>query len=335
MRGAGYGGGHDEREQTLNQLLVEMDGFEGKEGVIVLAATNRPDVLDAALLRPGRFDRQVTIAMPDKNERAEIFALHFANVKKAADIDFDKLARSTPMMSGADIANMVNEAALLAARAGLELVSMKECEAAHDKIIMGTARQNLGITEKERAMTAVHESGHALLHFFLENADPLHKVTIVPHGRALGMAVSLPEQDSYSHTRGWIVDRIAICYGGYVAENLIYGETTTGTKQDLDTATDMARKMVCEWGMGGATGPINYGKEDEPIFLGREIAQHKDYSEATAALIDTEIQAILRGSLDRVEKILTENKDALQKISAALLEKETLSMEEVRALAGI
>jgi cell division protease FtsH len=260
MRGAGYGGGHDEREQTLNQLLVEMDGFDSKEGVIILAATNRPDVLDKALLRPGRFDRQVLVAMPDINEREAILRLHSAKVSLAPEVDLKRVARSTPGMSGADIANLVNEAALLTARKDKKTVGVLEFEEARDKILMGVARKTLVVSEKERKMTAVHEGGHAMLHYYLKNADPLHKVTIIPHGQALGMAMSLPEEDSYSRTRGWIEDRIAICYGGWIAERLCYDETTTGAKQDLETATDLARKMVCEWGMSDDLGPVTYGQ---------------------------------------------------------------------------
>jgi cell division protease FtsH len=277
-RGAGYGGGHDEREQTLNQLLVEMDGFDSKAGVIILAATNRPDVLDPALLRPGRFDRQVVVAMPDIKEREDILKIHAVKIPLKTDVDLSRIARATPGMSGADIANLVNEAALFAARTDKQEVGMSDFEEARDKILMGVARKTLVVSDKERRMTAVHEAGHALLHYYLKNADPLHKVTIVPHGRALGMAMSLPEEDSYSRTRGWIQDRIAICYGGWTAEKIFYSETTTGTKQDLEQATDMARRMVCEWGMADELGPVTYGQEEEPIFLGKEIARHKDYS---------------------------------------------------------
>jgi cell division protease FtsH len=333
-RGAGYGGGHDEREQTLNQLLVEMDGFDSKDGVIILAATNRPDVLDPALLRPGRFDRQVVVAMPDIKEREDILKIHAARIPLAQEIDLTRIARATPGMSGADIANLVNEAALYAARKDKAQVEMPDFEEARDKILMGVARTTLVISEKERRMTAIHEAGHALLHYFLEYADPLHKVTIVPHGRALGMAMSLPEEDSYSRTRGWIEARIAICYGGWLAEKIFYNETTTGTKQDIQQATDMAHHMVCEWGMAEAMGPVAYGQEDEPIFLGKEIARHKDYSEDTAQRIDKAVKAILDAARERAGGILRDNKDKLEKLAEALMNQETLIDEEIRHLLG-
>jgi cell division protease FtsH len=334
-RGAGYGGGHDEREQTLNQLLVEMDGFDSKDGVIILAATNRPDVLDPALLRPGRFDRQVVVAMPDIKERESILHIHAAKIPLAKDIDLSRIARATPGMSGADIANLVNEAALFAARKDRAEVEMGDFEEARDKILMGVARTTLVISDKERRMTAVHEAGHALLHYFLKNADPLHKVTVVPHGRALGMAMSLPEADSYSRTRGWMEDRIVICYGGWIAEMLFFGETTTGTKQDIQQATEMARHMACEWGMAEELGPVAYGQEDEPIFLGKEIARHKDYSEETARLIDKAVKEILDGARGEARKILEDHKTELEKLADALINQETLVDDEVRAIIGL
>jgi cell division protease FtsH len=334
-RGAGYGGGHDEREQTLNQLLVEMDGFDSKDGVIILAATNRPDVLDPALLRPGRFDRQVVVAMPDINEREAILKIHVAKIPLAENIDLPRIARATPGMSGADIANLVNEAALFAARTDKTTVEMSDFEEARDKILMGVARKSLAVSEKERRMTAVHEAGHALLHYFLKNADPLHKVTIVPHGRALGMAMSLPEEDSYSRTRGWIEDRIAICYGGWIAEQTFFEETTTGTKQDIQQATDMARRMVCEWGMAEDLGPVTYGQEDEPIFLGKEIARHKDYSEDTAQRIDKAVKKILDAARKRARDIIESHKSELEKLADALMVRETLIDDEVRSLLGL
>jgi cell division protease FtsH len=333
-RGAGYGGGHDEREQTLNQLLVEMDGFDSKDGVIILAATNRPDVLDPALLRPGRFDRQVVVAMPDIKEREDILKIHAAKIPLDGEVDLSRIARATPGMSGADIANLVNEAALFAARKDKTKVEMSDFEEARDKVLMGVARKTLVVSDRERRMTAIHEAGHALLHYFLKNADPLHKVTIVPHGRALGMAMSLPEEDSYSRTKAWILDRIVICYGGWSAEKLFYDETTTGTKQDLEQATEMARRMVCEWGMAEEMGPVTYGQEEEPIFLGKEIARHKDYSEETAQQIDRAIKRILDEGQRQAEEILGSHKEELQKLSDALLVRETLVDDEVRSLLG-
>jgi cell division protease FtsH len=334
-RGAGYGGGHDEREQTLNQMLVEMDGFETKDGVIILAATNRPDVLDTALLRPGRFDRQVVVGMPDIKEREAILRIHASKIPLAADVDLQRFARATPGMSGADLANLVNEAALYAARKDKPTVESSDFEEARDKLIMGIARHSMVMPEKDRRMTAVHEGGHALLHYYLKDADPLHKVTIIPRGQALGLAISLPETDAYSHTSGWLKDRICICYGGYVAETIVYGETSTGTKNDLQQATNIARKMVCEFGMASALGAISYGQEDEPIFIGKEIARHKDYSEETARMIDQNIRAILDGALRQSEAIITEHRGELDKLTEELLKKETLDDAEIRELLGM
>jgi cell division protease FtsH len=272
------------------------------------------------------------VAMPDIKEREAILKIHANKIPLSQDIDLARIARATPGMSGAEIANLVNEAALFAARKDQTAVEMPDFEEARDKILMGVARKTLVISGKERRMTAIHEAGHALLHYFLKNSDPLHKVTIVPHGRALGMAISLPEADSYSRTRGWIEDRIVICDGGWVAENLFYSETTTGTKQDLEQATDMARRMVCEWGMAENLGPVTYGQEEEPIFLGKEIARHKDYSEETAQRIDREIKRLLDSARNRAETILAENKAKLEKLADALLARETLSDEEVWTL---
>jgi len=333
-RGAGYGGGHDEREQTLNQMLVEMDGFETKDGVIILAATNRPDVLDPALLRPGRFDRQVTVAMPDIKEREAILRIHAAKVPLSPAVDIQRFARATPGMSGADLANLVNEAALYAARKDKATVDPEDFEEARDKILMGVARHSLVLPERDRRMTAMHESGHALLHYYLEHADPLHKVTIIPRGQALGLAISLPEADSYSRTSGWLRDRICICYGGYAAETLAYGETTTGTKADLQQATEIARRMVCEYGMAEDLGAVTYGQEDEPIFIGKEIARHKDYSEDTARHIDQAIRKILDNTRALAEKILSEHRDQLERLAEALLARETLDDAEIRELLG-
>lgn len=334
-RGAGYGGGHDEREQTLNQMLVEMDGFETKDGVIILAATNRPDVLDPALLRPGRFDRQVVVAMPDIREREAILKIHAAKIPLSPDVDLNRFARATPGMSGADLANLVNEAALFAARKDKPTVESPDFEEARDKLLMGVARHSMVMPEKDRRMTAVHESGHALLHYYLKDADPLHKVTIIPRGQALGLAISLPENDSYSRSRGWLGDRIAICYGGFVAEQLVYGETTTGTKADLQQATEIARKMVCEFGMSPDLGPVTYGQEDEPIFIGKEIARHKDYSERTAQEIDGAVRKILDESRKTAEKIIRDHRSELDILTDALLRQETLDDTEIRVLIGL
>ncbi len=333
-RGAGYGGGHDEREQTLNQMLVEMDGFDTKDGVIILAATNRADVLDPALMRPGRFDRQVVVDMPDLEERTAILRIHAAKIPLSPRINLDRIARATPGCSGADIANIVNEAALYAARRNRDLVQMDDFEEARDKIMMGVARTSRVFTDEEKRKTACHEAGHALLHYHLPNADPLHKVTIVPRGRALGVAFSLPEKDTYSHSKGWLIDRIKIAYGGYVAEEMFYTETTTGTQADLSQATDIARRMVTEWGMS-SLGPVAYGQEDEPIFLGKEIARHKDYSEEKARQIDEAIHTILSDAYADVNRILTEQRKQLEKLTDALVKQETLVDSEVRELLGL
>jgi cell division protease FtsH len=333
-RGAGYGGGHDEREQTLNQMLVEMDGFDTKDGVIILAATNRPDVLDPALLRPGRFDRQVVVDMPDIKERELILRLHARKLPLSDNVDLARLARATPGSSGADLANLVNEAALFAGRKSKDRVDMDDFEEARDKTLMGVARKSKVIPPREKQMVSFHEAGHALLHYFLKNADPLHKVTIIPHGRALGVAFSLPEDDAYSRNRGWLRDRITIAMGGYAAEKLMLNETTTGAQNDLEQATELARKMVCEWGMSDLLGPIAYGQKDEPIFLGKEIARHKDYSEETARSIDTEIKRIVEASLQEAERILGEQKDKLKLLAETLLVKENLDDDEIRALLG-
>jgi len=333
-RGAGYGGGHDEREQTLNQMLVEMDGFDTKDGVIIVAATNRPDVLDPALLRPGRFDRQVVVDMPDVSEREAILKIHGEKVPLDASVDFNRIARATPGTSGADLANLVNEAALFAARAGKARVGMDQFEEARDKLLLGVARHSKLITPKEKRATACHEAGHALLHYYLKETDPLHKVTVIPHGRALGLAISLPEKDAYSHGKGWLLDRIKITMGGYVAEELFYSETTTGTANDIQQATNIARKMVREWGMSESIGFASYGADDEPIFIGKEIVNHKEYSEATGELLDKEISRILEECLMETRKILGEHKDELEKLTDALVEKETLDDKDIRKLLG-
>ena len=332
-RGSGLGGGHDEREQTLNQMLVEMDGFDTATGVIVIAATNRPDVLDPALLRPGRFDRQVVVDMPDVAEREAILAIHCKKIKKADNVDLNRIARATPGTSGADLANLVNEAALFAARSGRATVTMDDFEKGRDKILLGVAKQSKVMTPEEKRSTAYHEAGHALLHYYLKHLDPLHKVTIIPHGRALGLTISLPEKDAYTKNRSALTDWIKVCMGGYVAEELVYGETTTGTSNDIKQATDIARRMVTEWGMSDM-GFIGFGKEDEPLFLGREIAQHKDYSDDTARRIDAEVSKILDNSLSETRAILSEHRSELDTLTAELIEKETLDDAQIRVLLG-
>ena len=334
-RGAGYGGGHDEREQTLNQMLVEMDGFDTKDGVIILAATNRPDVLDPALLRPGRFDRQVVVDMPDVKEREAIIRIHAAKIPLASDVDMERIARATPGSSGADLANLVNEAALFAARANRDVVTMIDFEEARDKVLLGIARKSRVITPEEKLATSYHEAGHALLHYYLKNSDPLHKVTVIPHGRALGIAMSLPDKETYSRKKGWLLDRIRIAMGGYVAELIMYGETTTGTQNDIEQATEIARKMVCEWGMSEQIGPIAFSQEDEPIFIGKEIARHKDYSELTAQKIDEAVRDILTSAMDEAKQILDEHKDQLTLLAETLYRKETLDDREIRELLNL
>ena len=313
-------------------MLVEMDGFETKDGVIILAATNRPDVLDPALLRPGRFDRQVVVDMPDIKEREAILGIHAKKVPLGTDVDLNRLAKATPGTSGADLANLVNEAALFAARKNKSTVESADFEEARDKLLIGIARKSRVIAPREKQMTAYHEAGHALLHYFLKYADPLHKVTVIPHGRALGLAISLPSEDSYSRSRGWLLDRIKIAMGGYVAEQIMYDETSTGTKNDIEQATELARRMVCEWGMSEEIGPVAYGQEDEPIFLGKEIARHKDYSEMTAQRIDDAVRTILEECLSEAKKILTKNTDKLKALAEALVTRETLIDEEIREL---
>jgi len=333
-RGAGYGGGHDEREQTLNQMLVEMDGFDTKDGVIIIAATNRPDVLDPALLRPGRFDRQVVVDMPDSKEREQILRIHSNLIPLSDDVDLNRLARATPGSSGADLANLVNEAALYAASRDKQKVDMEDFEDARDKTMMGVARKSKVIPPDVKKMTAYHEAGHALLHYYLKNADPLHKVTIVPHGQALGAAFSLPEADAYSRSKGWLTDRITITMGGYAAEDIIFNENTTGAQNDIEQATGIARRMVCEWGMSEALGPIAYGQKEEPIFLGKEIARHKDYSESTAQLIDKEVSSIVEKGLEQAAGLLKKHQDKLEMLAGSLVEKETLDDAQIRELLG-
>ena len=331
-RGAGLGGGHDEREQTLNQLLVEMDGFESNEGVILMAATNRPDVLDPALLRPGRFDRRVIINRPDVRGREGILAVHTRKIPMSDDVDIKILARGTVGFTGADLANLVNEAALNAARDGKKLVSMYHFEYAKDKVMMGAERRSMIVTEDEKRVTAIHEAGHALLGMLLPHADPLHKVTIVPRGMALGLTMSLPTDEKHNYSKNYLVDQIGILLGGRIAEEITSGSITTGAGNDLERATDLARRMVCEWGMSESMGPLTFGKKEEQIFLGREIAQHSDYSEDTALKIDSEVQKIVGNQYTRCTALLTENKQKLTDIADALLAREVLDADQVRRI---
>ncbi len=331
-RGAGLGGGHDEREQTLNQLLVEMDGFETNEGVILIAATNRPDVLDPALLRPGRFDRQVVVGRPDVRGREEILKVHVRKIPVASQVDLSVIARSTPGFSGADLANLVNEAALLAARRNRKQVTMDDFELAKDKVLMGTERKSLIISEKEKRATAYHEAGHALVAFMTPQADPLHKVTIIPRGRALGVTQQLPVDDKHTYSREYLEASLAVLMGGRAAEEIFLNQRTTGAGNDIERATDMARKMVCEWGMSERLGPLTFGKKEEQIFLGREIAQHRDYSEETAQEIDKEVRQIVETAYGTARRLLEENRDGMVRIAEALLEREVLDAEEIAAL---
>ena len=330
-RGAGLGGGHDEREQTLNQLLVEMDGFESNEGVILIAATNRPDVLDPALLRPGRFDRRVVVARPDVKGREGILAVHVRKIPLAEDVDISVIARSTPGFSGADLANLVNEAALNAARMNQKTVTHEDFEMAKDKVLMGVARKSLIISDSEKRVTAYHEAGHAMVAAMVEGADPLHKVTIIPRGMALGVTQQLPVDDRHTYPRAYLEGQLAIMMGGRLAEELFLSTMTTGAGNDIEQATELARKMVCQFGMS-SLGPMTFGKQEEQIFLGREIAQHRDYSEHTAVAIDEEVRKFVLQSYDRAKMILTENRDALIRIAEALLERESLDATEIKML---
>ncbi len=333
-RGAGLGGGHDEREQTLNQLLVEMDGFESNEGVILVSATNRPDVLDPALLRPGRFDRQVVVPLPDVKGRELIFKVHTSKTPLAEDVDFTVIARGTPGSSGADIENLVNEAALYAARSGKDKVFMSDFEYAKDKVLMGTERKSMVISDEEKRNTAYHESGHALVARLLPGTDPIHKVTIIPRGRALGLTQQLPVDEKHTYPKKYLLNNIAILLGGRAAEDLMLDDFTTGAGNDIERATTLARKMVCEWGMSEVMGPLSYGKKEEQIFLGREFTTHKDYSEETARNIDAEVAAIVSSSYEKSKKLLQDNIDILNKIADELLEKEVLNMSELDVIIG-
>ncbi|MGB0647596.1 MAG: ATP-dependent zinc metalloprotease FtsH [Bradymonadia bacterium] len=331
-RGAGLGGGHDEREQTLNQLLVEMDGFESNEGVILIAATNRPDVLDPALLRPGRFDRRVVVNRPDVRGREEILKVHIAKVRMGRDVDPEVIARGTPGFSGADLENLVNEAALLAARRARDVVTMADFESAKDKVLMGTERRSMIISDSEKRTTAYHEAGHAIVACLTPGADPIHKVTIIPRGRALGVTQQLPAEDRLSMTQDYAEGRIAILMGGRVAEEIIFDEITSGAGQDIVMATSTARSMVCEWGMSTRMGPLAFGKKDEQIFLGREINQSRDYSESTAIAIDEEVRRIVMEGYEKAQTLLKSNLPILTAMAEALLERETLEASDVALL---
>lgn len=328
-RGAGLGGGHDEREQTLNQLLVEMDGFESNEGVILIAATNRPDVLDPALLRPGRFDRQVVVPVPDIRGREGILHVHLRAKPLAPDVDPKVLAKGTPGFSGADLENLVNEAALLAARKNKDLIDMADFESAKDKVMMGLERKSMILSEEEKRNTAYHEAGHALVARLLPGADPLHKVTIIPRGRALGLTQQLPEDDRHTYSKDYLLDNIAILMGGRVAEELAFNQRTTGASNDIKRATQLARRMVCEWGMSEKMGPVSFGRQEEQVFLGRDIAQHRDFSEQTAIHIDKEVHQIVEENYQRAKQMLSDHFGLLEKIAEGLLEKETLDLRDI------
>ncbi|MCB1865347.1 MAG: ATP-dependent zinc metalloprotease FtsH [Chromatiales bacterium] len=330
-RGAGLGGGHDEREQTLNQLLVEMDGFEGNEGIIVIAATNRPDVLDPALLRPGRFDRQVVVPLPDIRGREQILKVHLRKVPVSDDVKPNVIARGTPGFSGADLANLVNEAALFAARANKKLVDMDDMEKAKDKIMMGAERRSMVMTDDEKKLTAYHEAGHAIVGRSVPAHDPVYKVTIIPRGRALGVTMFLPEQDRYSHSRDYLESQISSLYGGRIAEELIFGDgaVTTGASNDIQRATEIARRMVTQWGLSDKMGPLSYGDEEQEVFLGHSVTQHKQVSDDTARAIDEEVRALIDRNYQRSKQILTDNMDKLHTMADALIKYETIDSEQI------
>ena len=329
-RGAGLGGGHDEREQTLNQLLVEMDGFENNEGVILLASTNRPDVLDPALLRPGRFDRQVTVGRPDVKGRVGILKVHTSTVPLTDEVDLKVIARGTPGFTGADLANLVNEAALLAARDDKKAVAMVDFEEAKDKVMMGVERRSMVISDKEKKNTAYHESGHALVAALLPGTDPIHKVTIIPRGRALGVTMQLPMDEQHTYQRNYLFSSLAILMGGRCAEEICLGEMTTGAGNDIERATEMARKMVCEWGMSDKMGPLTYGAKEEQVFLGKDMSSQKNFSDQTAKLIDQEVKTLVMDGYTRATDLLTKNRDVLEKMAQALLERETLDGQDIK-----
>jgi cell division protease FtsH len=334
LRGAGLGGGHDEREQTLNQLLVEMDGFDTNEGVILVAATNRPDVLDPALLRPGRFDRQVVVARPDLKGRMEILRVHTKKVAMSPGVALDVVARGTPGFSGADLENLVNEAALLAARKDKKAVEMDDFEFAKDKVLMGVERRSLILSDEEKRTTAYHEAGHALVARLIPGTDPLHKVTIIPRGRALGLTMQLPTDDRYTYPKEYLYNNIAILMGGRAAEEVVLNFMTTGAGNDIERATDLARKMVCEWGMSEKMGPLSFGKKEQEIFLGREISQHRDYSEHTAIEIDQEVRRLVTENYERAKTLIRDNIKALRALAEALLEREVLDGPEIEKIIG-
>jgi len=334
QRGAGLGGGHDEREQTLNQLLVEMDGFDSNEGIILIAATNRPDILDSALLRPGRFDRRIVVNMPDVKGREDILKVHIRKIPLSPDVDLKVLARSTPGFSGADLANMVNEAALNGARSEQEKVTMKDMEYAKDKVLMGVERKSMIISEDEKRSTAYHEAGHALTAVLIPEADPIHKVTIIPRGLALGMTQQLPLDDRYTYSSEYLEAQLSVLMAGRIAENLFLGKTTTGAANDFEQATEIARKMVCQWGMSDL-GPLTFGERDDLIFLGRELTAHKNFSEKTAEMIDEEVKKIVSRNYDRTKALLENNRAKLKKIAKLLLEKEIISSDEINAVLKI
>jgi cell division protease FtsH len=334
QRGAGLGGGHDEREQTLNQLLVEMDGFDSNEGIILIAATNRPDILDSALLRPGRFDRRIVVNMPDLKGREEILKVHIKKIPLDKDVDLKVLGRSTPGFSGADLANLVNEAALLAARNDQDKVTMRDMEAAKDKVLMGVERKSMIISEEEKKSTAYHEAGHALVAALIPEADPIHKVTIIPRGLALGLTQQLPLDDRYTYSKDYLEAQLSVLMAGRVAELLLLGKTTTGGANDFEKATEIARKMVCQWGMSDL-GPLTFGERDDLIFLGRDLAVNKNFSERTSELIDAEVKKIINQNYSRAQELLEKNKRKLLKIAKALLEKEVLDSDEIDKLAGV
>jgi cell division protease FtsH len=329
LRGAGLGGGHDEREQTLNQLLVEMDGFDTTEGVILVAATNRPDVLDPALLRPGRFDRQVVVNRPDMRGRVEVLQVHTKKVPIAANVELEKIARGTPGFSGADLENLVNEAALWAARLNKKEVEVIDFEMAKDKVLMGAERKSMFLSDEEKKTTAYHEAGHTLIAKLLPGTDPVHKVTIIPRGRALGVTMQLPTDDRHGYSKGYLLNQLAILMGGRVAEELVLNEMTTGAGNDIERATDLARKMVCEWGMSEKMGPLTFGKQNEQVFLGREMGSSRDFSDQIAMEIDQEVRRLVTENYERAKRLLTDNMASLKRLAEALLEKEVLDGSDI------